>query len=70
MIKIIERSDTEAKLDMGETIVCFHATEGEKVLSATLVDGCFLIGTDRRVAEWSTERGWRTLAHVEDIDGY
>lgn len=65
-MSVIVRSTIDAALYLGETTVQFNATEGEKVMSATFVDGVFLVGTDRRVVEWSTEKGWRTLAHAED----
>lgn len=65
----IYRSRTKAQLKLGDVAVQFRAREGEQVLSATVVDGCFLVGTDRRVIEWSSEKGFRTLAHAEDRDG-
>lgn len=62
----IIKSPIDAALYLDETVVQFNATDGEQVMSATFVEGCFLVGTDRRVVEWNTEKGWRTLAHAED----
>lgn len=63
---VVIKSTIDAVLYLDETVVQFNATDGEQVMSATFVEGCFLVGTDKRVAEWSTEKGWRTLAHAED----
>lgn len=64
---IIKRTDTEAVLELGDTRLRFKAAKGESILSAKLIDGCsFLVGTDKRVLEWNTQKGWRTLAHAED----